>query len=180
MVNRIPVKRIIFKEILDGDRKKFDARSNDTQSGGGARDLRFSPYSSFQPVFEGMFPHINEKGVASGQFHWYENEQEVSKSAFFHPPTGSRGNEGRIANIDKFLPKERIPSVNEGTVFLLLIQDNNGKVWPSFATETSLLNDWHEGVKDMILSCHSSKRRANSATTGFVDFEQGGGFCNHD
>ena len=37
------VKLIIYKKIVDGDLRKFSATSNDQPSGGGARDLRFSP-----------------------------------------------------------------------------------------------------------------------------------------
>ncbi|MGP4107929.1 hypothetical protein [Virgibacillus sp. L01] len=176
---QVSVKRIVFKELLAGDRRKFEARSNNTASGGGARDLRFSPYSQFKTAFEEMFPHIDGKGIASGKFYWYEDGREVSKDAYFHPPTSARGNEGRIANIDKFLPADKIPIEQEGTVFILFIQDREGKVWPSFATENALLNEWHEDVRDMILGCHNSKKRSKMATSGFVDFELGSEFCNH-
>ena len=41
------VKLVVYKKIVDGDLRKFSATSNDTQTGGGARDLRFSPAAEF-------------------------------------------------------------------------------------------------------------------------------------
>ena len=41
------VKLVIYKKIVDGDLRKFSATSNDQPSGGGARDLRFSPAKDF-------------------------------------------------------------------------------------------------------------------------------------
>lgn len=36
------IAEILFHEIADGDVRKFNAESNDADTGGGARDLRFS------------------------------------------------------------------------------------------------------------------------------------------
>lgn len=179
--NDLPVKRIIYKEILPGDRRKSTATSADATTGGGARDLRFRNYERFRPVFEKMFPHINSKGIAVGRFYWHDGDEIISSEAFFHPPTNARPEEGRIANIDKFLPIEKMPSEEEGTSFILLIQDSEGRVWPTFATEKALNEDWNEDVRDVILGCHNSKKRSTWATVGYVDFEHGGGgFCKHD
>jgi len=41
------VTRFVFKELKDGDLRKFTATSADANSGGGARDQRFSPYDKF-------------------------------------------------------------------------------------------------------------------------------------
>lgn len=173
------IARIVYKEIVGGDRRKFEAQSNDSKTGGGARDLRFSPYSEFLRVFKRMFPQQDQKGICQGKFYWFEGTSEISKDAFFHPPTNHRPNEGRIANIDKFLPGDRLPPVKGGRVFLILIQHSNGKVWPEFVTERSLRKDpWHEGVKDAILGCDVAKRASNISTAGFIDFERGEVFCN--
>ena len=37
------VVRVLFRTIDEGDLRKMDAVSNDAPTGGGARDLRFSP-----------------------------------------------------------------------------------------------------------------------------------------
>ena len=56
------VKLIIYKKIVDGDLRKFSATSNDQPSGGGARDLRFSPAGEFMAAFEKMFRFLY-KGI---------------------------------------------------------------------------------------------------------------------
>ena len=45
----LDVRLVIYKRIVEGDLSKFTATSNITQSGGGARDLRFRP-RSFSPL----------------------------------------------------------------------------------------------------------------------------------
>lgn len=50
MANEHEVARVIFQVIEDGDRRKFEAVSNDADTGGGARDLRFRPANRFLPV----------------------------------------------------------------------------------------------------------------------------------
>lgn len=173
------IKRFVYKEIVEGDRLKFQAISNfDADAGGGARDLRFSPYDEFKLVFERMLPKIIN-GVLQGRFNWMEGGKHVSNEAFFHPPTNARPNEGRIANIDRYLPGNKLPIAGEGIVILLIIQRDDDSVWISFTTDNSLINDtWHLGVSKTILDCLRSKRRENVSTVGFVDFEFGREFCN--
>lgn len=50
------VSRILFKEIVDGDVRKIHADSNDSDTGGGARDFRFGSYSELEHIFHSMFP----------------------------------------------------------------------------------------------------------------------------
>lgn len=173
------VKRFVYKEIVEGDRLKFEAISNfDASAGGGARDLRFSPYDQFKLAFEKMLPN-NNNGVLEGRFNWMEGDKHVSKEAYFHSPTNSRPNEGRIANIDKYLPGNKLPAAGDGTVILLIIQRDDDSVWISFTTDNSLRSDpWHPEVKDTILRCLSARRRSNVSTAGFVDFEIGRVYCN--
>lgn len=173
------IARIIYKEIVSGDRRKFEARSNDSPTGGGARDLRFSPYERFVTVFERMFPHVNERGVRVGRFFWVEGTHTVSREAYFHPPTSSRANEGRLANVDKVLPVDQLPDTASGRAILLLIQRKDGTVWPHFTTENSLRSDeWNEQVRDQILACIQAMRTSKVAVSGYIDFETEGTYCN--
>jgi len=55
------VKRIVYKEIVEGDFRKFKAESNDADTGGGARDLRFRPHDEFAKVFRELFPRSQQK-----------------------------------------------------------------------------------------------------------------------
>lgn len=173
------IARIVYKEIVSGDRRKFEARSHDSQTGGGARDLRFSPYATFLKVFEKMMPQKDTKGICMGQFNWIEKGKEQSCSAFFHPPTSARPNEGRIANVDKYLPKHGLPPEQDGTTILLFIQRDDMSVWPEFVTEQSLLSEgWHPAVKELILACLHAHRRADVSMCGFIDFVTGETYCN--
>ena len=64
--NNLDVKLVIYKKIVEGDLSKFTATSNITPSGGGARDLRFSPATEFFPVFQRMFTQNGP--ILSGYF----------------------------------------------------------------------------------------------------------------
>ena len=174
------VKRIVFKEIVEGDRKKFEAASNlDSSAGGGARDLRFRPFDKFGPVFERLFPDKDEKGVCKGEFHRLDDGVERATEAFFHPPTNARPNEGRLANVDKYLPLNDLPSEGDGTTILLIIQRDDGSFWPTFTTDNSLESGaWNEQVMEMILGCLRANRNANVSMVGFVDFETKETYCN--
>jgi len=173
------IARIVYKEIVGGDRRKFEATSNDSQTGGGARDLRFSPYEKFSRVFEKMFPSMDDKGISAGSFHWLVNGKETVGRAYFHPPTNARPNEGRIANVDKYLPTNSLPSEKDGTTILIILQRDDGTVWPHFTTDRSLDADaWHDKVRDTILACLRAQRRAGTSTCGFIDFVTKEVFCN--
>lgn len=174
------VMRIVFKEIVAGDRRKFEAESNDDPTaGGGARDLRFRPFDKFGPVFSRMFPDVSDKGICRGRLHWVQNGKEHSGDAFFHPPTSARPNEGRLANVDRYLPVNKLPSEGTGTAILMLVQNDDGRVWPEFTTDRSLeKGGWHAQVRDMIVGCLRARRRANVSMVGFVDFETKESFCN--
>lgn len=173
------IARIVYKEILDGDRRKFEARSHNSKTGGGARDLRFSPYKKFLSVFEKMLPEKNAKGICVGHFYWIENGEEKSSDAYFYPPNAARQTEGRVANVDKRLPKHMLPPKEDGTAILLLIQEDDQRVWPEFVTEQSLRSeDWHPSVKELILGCLSARRPDKNAMCGYIDYVTGETYCN--
>lgn len=171
--------RIVFKEIVSGDRRKFNAASNDSPSGGGARDLRFRPYDKFAPVFERMFSIKDTNGILRGHLNWIKDGEELSGIAIFHPPTNSRPNEGRLGRVHEYLPTESLPNEEDGNTILLLIQDDEEKVWPSFTTDRSLdEDDWHVKVKELILNCLHAQRRSGSSMMGYIDFKTGESYCN--
>lgn len=168
------VKRIIYKLIVPGDLKKFNAKSNvDSHAGGGARDLRFSPSVWFFPEFKLMFP--NEKnGILQGCFCWDDGEETNVR---IHPPTKSRGNEIRIANVNECFPRWVIPS-NADDCILLLIQDDD-KVRPCFTTRMSLEHDdWYPEIKQGIIKGLDASRNAGIAPAGYLDLEFGKEYTN--
>jgi hypothetical protein len=168
------IKRLVFKKIVAGDRRKFEAESNDTPSGGGARDLRFSPYDKFNSIFKRMLP--DEVSLQySGDVSWISCRSKgtitTRKNTFF-PPTTSRPNEGRLIQINNNLPTNLIPNIDEGEAILVFIQNESDEVWVFYTTEKSLVNDeWDESVSTFLLEAIRAKRAKNSTAMGFVDFE---------
>jgi len=171
------ITRIVYKEILAGDRRKFEAKSNDTPSGGGARDLRFSPYDEFVKVFEILFPTKDADDICHGHFTWLEKGVQKRSEAAFHRPTGARGNEGRIASVDKCIPQTTLPPETAGITILIIYQDTAGAVWPCFTTD-KLLEKWHDSVSKVVLGCLRARRRSGVACCGYFDYEKNKGFCN--
>ena len=151
------IKVVVYKKVVEGDLKKFYAQSNVKKTGGGARDLRFSPAEQFFPIFQRMFPTCESDGTYTGVFYWPEHEPtEVT----IHPPTVSRGNEIRIAKVHECIPDKYIPHT-VGDCILILRED-----------------DWHPKIKNEILEGLNAHRRANTSPMGFIDIEKGGSFTN--
>ena len=168
------VKLVVYKKIVDGDLRKFSATSNDMQTGGGARDLRFSPAAEFMYAFEKMFPH-HEGEILNGRFSWINHE---STKAFIYPPTNSRPNEVRISRVHECFPGDVIPEDADDCI-LLLILDDNGRVWPFFTSEYSLRHDnWHPTVKDAILEGLNATRSQKTTPMGYIDIADGGSYTN--
>ena len=189
------VARILYKEILPGDLRKILARSNDSDSGGGARDFRFGAYQSVLPVIKEMFPETvtearKRNGVTTylpifkGHFYWERTDGSIdSRPSFFEPPTDVRPSEGRIVRVHEYgcFDTKLIPSGGHGNrVLLLLIQRKDGKVWPHFAEEQSLRQPglWDPAVANELLSCLDAPRNHGRATIGYRDFTSRSRYCN--
>lgn len=189
------VARILYKEILPGDLRKILAQSNDSDSGGGARDFRFGSYGKVVPVIKEMFPETvkeerkrdgvaNDIDIFKGRFYWYRHDGSVdSKASFFEPPTDVRPSEGRIVRVHEYgcFDTKLIPKGGVGNrVLLLLIQRKDGKVWPHFAEEKSLRQAgvWDPAVAKELLDCLDAPRAVGRATVGYRDFTSKGRYCN--
>ncbi len=163
------VKLVIFKCIVEGDLPKFTGTSNISPSGGGARDLRFSPAEEFFPAFQKMFVK-GDDGRLHGHFLWANH---TPTTAIIHPPTNSRPNEVRIGQINKFFPAEVFPKDSMDCI-LLIVLDNTGGVYPYFTSLASLERDeWHPAVKNTIIKSVNEPRVNNSTAMGYIDFENG-------
>lgn len=191
--NQSPIARLVFKEITEGDRRKILAESNDADNGGGARDFRFGDYSKLSPMFERMFPNkVVEKRVRSGAktdvtirkgyVHWEEAGGLKSKELCFEPPTSARPSEGRITRVHEYpcFDVSNIPVAGAANrVVLILIQREDGTLWPYFADETSFRNDpWDPRVSEEILRCIHATRAAGRAVIGYIDFTTSEKYCN--
>jgi len=188
------VVRILYKELVEGDLRKLQAKSNDSDTGGGARDFRFGAYNTLLPVIKQMFPQTVKESrkrggqmvqidVFKGVFSWTNAMGGVqSKEAYFEPPTDVRPSEGRIARVHEY-PCFDASHVKIGAgnrVLLLLIQLHDGSVWPHYAEETSLRtpNAWHPLVAKELLDCLDAVRPVNQAVIGYRDFTNAGRYCN--
>lgn len=174
MADDLNVKLVVYKRIVEGDLSKFTATSNITPTGGGARDLRFSPAKEFFPVFKKMFPNDHD-GVLQGFFSWADHEPTRVE---IHPPTNSRPNEIRIGTIHECFPASVVPTDSTDCV-LLIVLDGSGKVSPYFTSLRSLRNDnWHPAVKDPIIAGLTADRGPNITAMGYVDIENGRSYTN--
>lgn len=172
-IENIGVRIVIYKRIVEGDLSKFTATSNIRQTGGGARDLRFSPASEFFPVFQKMFSQ--QGSVLVGRFSWVNHSDT---EAVIHPPTNSRPNEVRIGRIHECFPATVIPT-DDTDCILLIVMDENRKVCPYFTSEHSLIHDnWHPAIKVPILQGLNAERSVKSTAMGFIDFESGRSYTN--
>jgi len=176
--------RVIYQELREGDFRKFEAQSNDSDTGGGARDLRFRPYDKFEKIFRKLFPQRRSTNrrrggrqtqveILVGRLHWTDDAgNDTSKEATFEPPTDARAGEGRLTKVHVYPPFNRLPPSNEGRVVLLLIQRADGTVWPAFATEKSLRAGlWDARLTKAVLRSLDADRPANRKACGYLDFE---------
>jgi hypothetical protein len=193
------VQRIVFKQIVYGDFRKFEAQSNDAHTGGGARDLRFRPYEEFAKVFCLLFPTVRTEqrrrggrrvdvAIQVGHLYWFDKGKDAAKEATFEPPTDVRPREGRLPIVHTYPPFNRIVQIwpensweedrralkVQGRLVLLLVQRDDGSVWAEFATEKSLNSGaWEDSVASPILRTLNAKRRSKQVARGYVDFVSG-------
>lgn len=127
---------MMIREILLGDVRKQQAQSNVASSGGGARDLRLSPWANWNPFLRRMFVLPTAKrGVSSGRVHWVARGRVAASDIEWWRPTRARPNEGRLG---------RIPTIGSWTVdlagytaaqargerwFWRLFLDSAGRLW---------------------------------------------------
>lgn len=141
------IAEILFHEIADGDVRKFNAESNDADTGGGARDLRFS--LRFESVLDRLFPQeITKEGRKEyrlGTFVYKDSDGKVKTQAGMHydyQPTNSRPNELRICQLSKVPFFQNLPERHsgDGRLFVAFIRMTEGLPQMQFLTERQILN----------------------------------------
>lgn len=175
------VKRIIFREVMPGDLRKFTATSADANTGGGARDFRFTPFNKFDGVFARALPgRAKEPRVRNNvrtSVTLYtanvsvprKNGTAATRELRFEPPTTARDGEGRLAQLSKFGLE---PPTNEGRFLLLIIEDAGGNVIVTFYSERDLASGkWHPTVNGFFENVFATPQRKN-ANQGFIDLER--------
>lgn len=192
--------RMLLREILPGDRRKFLARSNDAPSGGGARDLRIRPGDAFAPFMARMFPDTepvkrklksaSPAGTARvGTMHWFVTMsdgqvEERSAKVTAWESTDSRKGELRLATVHRYGLAEQLEAISPTLkshdrpqrVLLLLIQNKNNRIYPQFVTEAYFTDEaWEENVRAFLDRCLRAAK-GRSAACGWIDFEDGTSF----
>ena len=175
--NDTQVVRVVFQTLTEGDRLKMDAVSNVSQTGGGARDLRFRPESAFLPVFRKMLPEVilvprgaTQIETYRGTVSWIASGQEKSREMTVWPATDARPNECRIGGVNRFDFSGLVEQdPGGGRSVFLLFQQQNGSVRVYFTTETSLRSDdWNSTIKSFAKHWMGTRHRS-----AFLDLETG-------
>jgi hypothetical protein len=186
----------MFKQITAADLRKLEAQSNDSDSGGGARDFRFSPYKQFESFVKRLFPNVQvakrrrdgvptDVEIRSAKLLWYENgTSQKTGTLSWEPPTDARPFEGRIPRVHQIAPlgPDYLPPANEGESFVLLTQDEDG-IWVHYVSETELRQTgpaaWSPAVAKPILTA-LAKVKKNDLVRGWIDIETGQDFVAYD
>ena len=165
--------RILYQEVRTATILKVFTESAEADTGGGARDLRLSPYSRFGPFMERMLTRAEVRGagviVRLGTATW--GDGSITREIAFWPPTNARPREGRIATISSLPPLVNPPEDLDGAVFLF-VQDENDLIWVRYATSDQLRRSMPE-VGDAIRAClHRSA--ANRIASGYIEYTPNG------
>ena len=141
------IAEILLHEIVDGDIRKFNAESNDADTGGGARDLRFP--IRFEPVLDRLFPtQITKEGRKSyrlGDFVYKDRDGRMHVQHDIHydfQPTNARPNEVRICQLSKvpFFRDVPVPQPGDGRLFVAFIRMTEGLPQMQFFMERQIIN----------------------------------------
>lgn len=179
----------VYKEIVSGDLRKLIAESNDSKTGGGARDLRL-PWKGFRPIMRQIF---TEDGIGRGgrrigvvDVTYLDANGDPHRTQLeYWPPTASRPTEDRISKVHASPALGgQLPQTGKGRVFLILSKFDDGTVRCDYAYEDDLKKKglWANEVSGAILSCMASAAVRNGTRTvqGYYKFTAGTGYCHAD
>lgn len=183
---------IVYKEIVEGDVLKMQAKSNLTPSGGGARDLRF-PKAKFHEVMHRIFTKVVQlkdgRECREAEVLYLDpNGNKRFTTLKYWPATNARPTEERIGQIhDSPALGKNPPASDKGRVFVTLTKFDDGIVRCAYAYEDDLVaGRWAPEVTRHILECMESSDQASAnrehprPTQGYYDFTQGVGVCGAD
>jgi len=177
------VRRLAFKEVVEGDLLKFLAKSASSGTGGGARDLRFRPFKNFDGVFGRILtgresPMRRRNGVPT-PVPIYTSKVTVLdgmggsavKDLIFEPPTTARAGEGRLTQVSKLGLN---PPTDAGRLLFLLFQTGADTPFIAFATSKQIDGkEWHPLVNDFLAEALAN---VTKSARGYIDFEVPGSY----
>lgn len=171
--------------------RKLLGQSNDTASGGGARDLRL-PWRAFRPVMHRIFTETVElksgRQIRTAKVSYKTSSgTHATTTLEYWPATESRPSEDRVSKVhDSPALAARFPAQDKGRVFVLFIRWNDGTATCHYAYEDDLRTTklWAAEVRNVILGCmsdtdlkYANRSHNPAATMGFYDFLDGTGYC---
>lgn len=172
---------VIYKRCVPGDRRKVQARSHDSGTGGGARDIRFNPLKMFETIVPTVFgnSHVEPNGrqVNSAPVYWWEDEEAQGPiTVEVWSPTESRGGDIRLSRVHKVIPfdEDHIPAQALDPFFLIWTDDEE-KVWARYATVEDLrAPGWSPRLVEPILDS-VARVSATQNIRGWIDVRTGEG-----
>lgn len=172
--------------------RKLLAQSNDSTTGGGARDLRL-PRKSFRSIMQRIFTDEvvlkNGKTIRTAEITFKDTDGKAAQTTLeYWPATKSRPAEDRVSKIhsNPALAGGRLPEEGKGRVFLLFIRWSDSKVTTHYAYEDDLRakDKWAANVRSALLACIRdtdiiNAKRAGSllSVQGYYDFLDGTVHC---
>lgn len=179
---------VLYKELTTADLRKLEAESNDTPSGGGARDLRL-PHKAFGHVMSRLLPNTRleprgkkadpDAAVQYGPVDFFDDGQARQTELVYWPPTDARPSEGRIAKVHASPALGgRLPDEDKGRVLVMFIKWSTGMVQVVYAYEEELrTGEWAEDVSRPILQCITDSDLRGKSVQGYIDLTEGEGYC---
>lgn len=163
------IAEVLCHEITEADIRKINATSNDAQTGGGARDLRFS--IDFAPCLDRFFPQEEtiERGTPYriGMFEHYDTSRKrtTERVRYAFQPTDARPSEVRIAQISKLNFFLDLPEINggDGVLFMAFIRKTDGIPQAQYLTERQIEADGGNPIIAAAMREVLSKRRGKNA-----------------
>lgn len=167
---------VLFHEITEADIKKINTESNDANTGGGARDLRFGIEHS--PCLDRLFSQetVEERGIVYRvvSFDYIDRDgvrKTVEDVKYAFRPTNSRPSEVRIAQINK-LPffKDIPPDRGEDDIlFMAFIRMSHGNPQAQYLTQRQIENPASNPIIASALREALRTRRKNCAVIFSVE-----------
>lgn len=180
---------ILYKELSAADLRKLEANSNDSKTGGGARDLRL-PHRAFGLIMSRLLPETRTQSrgkkstldaiVNYGPVTFYEGSTRQTTEFVYWPPTDARPAEGRIARVHASPALGgRMPEEGQGRVLVMFIKWTSGMVTVHYAYERDLVISgvWADEVRIPIVSCMQASDSNNQSVQGYLDLHEGKGYC---
>ena len=166
--------RLYFSEIKHGDALKLQARSNISQTGGGARDERIRPVSLAENL-RSMFPRdTDQDGVSEGEVYWVEPGGSINHTTVqLWRPTNARPDEARLGRVYtiggwQISPDDVSEEPDQHTGwYYFLVQDDKAHVW-AFVMSDEQLKQEPAWLRDFVRE-RVSRTPASQKVRGFID-----------